>query len=33
MYDPIILEDFTTWLNVEEFGLSREDREIGPFRE
>jgi len=28
MYDPIILEDFTTWLNVEGLGLVGEDREI-----
>ncbi|KAJ5698895.1 hypothetical protein N7462_000900 [Penicillium macrosclerotiorum] len=30
MYDPIILEDLTTWLNVEGFGLVGEDREIWP---
>ncbi|KAJ5174897.1 uncharacterized protein N7482_000774 [Penicillium canariense] len=29
MYDPIILEDFTTWLNVEGLGLVGEDREVG----
>ncbi|KAL5361930.1 structure-specific endonuclease subunit slx4 [Aspergillus floccosus] len=28
MYDPIILEDFTTWLNTEGLGLVREDREV-----
>lgn len=28
MFDPIILEDFTTWLNVEGLGLVGEDREI-----
>ncbi|KAJ5808633.1 hypothetical protein N7474_009902 [Penicillium riverlandense] len=28
MYDPIVLEDFTTWLNVEGLGLVGEDREI-----
>lgn len=27
MYDPVILEDFTTWLNVEGLGLVGEDRE------
>ncbi|KAJ6171870.1 hypothetical protein N7470_000937 [Penicillium chermesinum] len=30
MYDPIILEDFATWLNVEGFALIGEDREVGP---
>lgn len=29
MYDPIILEDLTTWLNVEGLGLVGEDREVG----
>ncbi|KAJ5921393.1 hypothetical protein N7466_009719 [Penicillium verhagenii] len=29
MYDPIILEDLTTWLNVEGLGLIEEDREVG----
>ncbi|KAJ5834724.1 hypothetical protein N7447_000750 [Penicillium robsamsonii] len=29
MYDPIILEDFTAWLNIEGLGLVGEDREIG----
>ncbi|KAJ6079419.1 hypothetical protein N7467_009172 [Penicillium canescens] len=29
MYDPIILEDFTAWLNVEGLGLVGEDREVG----
>lgn len=29
MYDPIVLEDFTTWLNVEGLGLVGEDREVG----
>ncbi|PYI18249.1 hypothetical protein BO99DRAFT_362425 [Aspergillus violaceofuscus CBS 115571] len=29
MYDPIILEDFTTWLNTEGLGLVNEDREVG----
>lgn len=29
MYDPIVLEDFTSWLNVEGLGLVGEDREIG----
>lgn len=28
MYDPIILEDLTTWLNVEGLGLVEEDREV-----
>ena len=28
MYDPVVLEDFTTWLNVEGLGLIGEDREI-----
>lgn len=28
MYDPIIIEDFTTWLNTEGLGLVREDREV-----
>lgn len=28
MYDPIILEDLTTWLNVEGLGLIEEDREV-----
>lgn len=27
MYDPIVLEDFTTWLNTEGLGLVTEDRE------
>ena len=29
MYDPIILEDFATWLNTEGLGLVAEDREVG----
>lgn len=29
MYDPIILEDLTTWLNVEGLDLVGEDREVG----
>lgn len=29
MYDPIILEDFTSWLNVEGLGIIGEDREVG----
>ncbi|KAJ5748537.1 uncharacterized protein N7511_010233 [Penicillium nucicola] len=29
MYDPIILEDFTAWLNTEGLGLVGEDREVG----
>lgn len=29
MYDPIVLEDFTTWLNTEGLGLVSEDREVG----
>ncbi|KGO71913.1 hypothetical protein PITC_026330 [Penicillium italicum] len=29
MYDPIILEDFTAWLNIEGLGLVGEDREVG----
>ena len=29
MYDPIILEDFATWLNTEGLGLIDEDREVG----
>jgi hypothetical protein len=28
MYDPIILEDFATWLNIEGLGLTHEDREV-----
>jgi hypothetical protein len=28
MYDPIILEDFATWLNIEGLGLVHEDREV-----
>jgi len=28
MYDPIVLEDLTTWLNVEGLGLVGEDREV-----
>ncbi|KAJ1705441.1 structure-specific endonuclease subunit slx4 [Aspergillus flavus] len=28
MYDPIILEDFATWLNTEGLGLVGEDREV-----
>ncbi|KAI9924778.1 5'-flap endonuclease [Aspergillus wentii] len=28
MYDPIILEEFTTWLNTEGLGLIAEDREV-----
>ncbi|EAW11435.1 protein slx4 [Aspergillus clavatus NRRL 1] len=28
MYDPIILEDFATWLNTEGLGLVHEDREV-----
>ncbi|GIJ99237.1 5'-flap endonuclease [Aspergillus viridinutans] len=28
MYDPIVLEDFATWLNVEGLGLVHEDREV-----
>ncbi|KAJ5988780.1 hypothetical protein N7481_003990 [Penicillium waksmanii] len=28
MYDSVILEDFTTWLNVEGLGLVGEDREV-----
>ncbi|OJJ86921.1 protein slx4 [Aspergillus glaucus CBS 516.65] len=28
MYDPIVLEDFTTWLNIEGLGLVSEDREV-----
>ncbi|KAJ5661109.1 uncharacterized protein N7484_000481 [Penicillium longicatenatum] len=28
MYDPIVLEDLTTWLNVEGLGLIDEDREV-----
>lgn len=28
MYDPIILEDLTTWLNVEGLGMVGEDREV-----
>ena len=30
MYDAIILEDLTSWLNVEGFALIGEDREVGP---
>ncbi|KAE8376337.1 structure-specific endonuclease subunit slx4 [Aspergillus bertholletiae] len=29
MYDPIVLEDFATWLNTEGLGLVGEDREVG----
>lgn len=29
MYDPIVLEDFATWLNTEGLGLIAEDREVG----
>ncbi|KAE8349269.1 structure-specific endonuclease subunit slx4 [Aspergillus coremiiformis] len=29
LYDPIILEDFATWLNTEGLGLIGEDREVG----
>lgn len=29
MYDPIVLEDFTTWLNTEGLGFVSEDREVG----
>lgn len=29
MYDPIVLEDFTAWLNTEGFGLVGEDCEVG----
>ncbi|RAH52756.1 hypothetical protein BO85DRAFT_407100 [Aspergillus piperis CBS 112811] len=29
MYDPIPLEEFTTWLNTEGLGLVNEDREVG----
>lgn len=29
MYDPIVLEDFATWLNIEGLGLVGEDREVG----
>ena len=29
MYDPIVLEDLTMWLNTEGFGKINEDREIG----
>ncbi|RAL00602.1 protein slx4 [Aspergillus ibericus CBS 121593] len=29
MYDPIPLEDFTTWLNTEGLSLINEDREVG----
>ncbi|GIJ82806.1 5'-flap endonuclease [Aspergillus pseudoviridinutans] len=28
MYDPIVLEDFATWLNIEGLGLVHEDREV-----
>ncbi|KAJ5574323.1 uncharacterized protein N7459_008750 [Penicillium hispanicum] len=30
MYDPIVLEDFTKWLNVKGLGLVGEDREVAP---
>ncbi len=30
MYDPIILEDLTAWLNTEGFKYIGEDREVGP---
>lgn len=29
MYDPIILEDFAAWLNIEGLGAIDEDREVG----
>ncbi|QGA20394.1 hypothetical protein EYB26_008096 [Talaromyces marneffei] len=29
LYEPIILEDFATWLNTEGFALVSEDREVG----
>ena len=29
MYDPIVLEDLTAWLNTEGFRAVREDREVG----
>lgn len=29
LYDPIVLEDFATWLNTEGLGLVAEDREVG----
>lgn len=29
MYDPLILEDFTAWLNTEGLALVHEDREVG----
>lgn len=29
LYEPIILEDFTTWLNTEGFASACEDREVG----
>ena len=29
MYDPIVLEDLTTWLNTEGFSKINEDREVG----
>lgn len=29
MYDPIVIEDFATWLNTEGLGLIAEDREVG----
>lgn len=29
MYDPIVIEDFATWLNTEGLGLVAEDREVG----
>ncbi|KAJ5551547.1 hypothetical protein N7535_000509 [Penicillium sp. DV-2018c] len=29
MYDPIVLEDLTVWLNIEGLGLVGEDREVG----
>ena len=29
MYDPIVLEDLTMWLNTEGFGKINEDREVG----
>lgn len=30
MYDPIVLEDLTLWLNVEGLGAVGDDREVGP---
>ena len=32
MYDPIVLEELTAWLNTEGFQAIGEDREVGPLQ-